>query len=44
MISKIELKIFQINLLELFTSLRLELLELILNFYSLRITFFLSNW
>jgi hypothetical protein len=37
MISKIEIKNFQINLI-------LELLELILKFYSLRITFFLSNW
>jgi hypothetical protein len=36
MISKIELKCFQINLmLDLFMCVRLELLELILNFYLL---------
>ncbi len=41
MISKIELKCFQINLvLELFMCLRLELLELFLKFYSLGITIF----
>ncbi len=42
-ISNIELKSFQINLiLELFMCLMLELLELLLNFYSLRTTFFVS--
>ncbi len=36
MISKIELKCFKINLMfELFMCLRLELLKLLLNFYSL---------
>jgi hypothetical protein len=41
MISKIELKCFQINLmLKLFMCLRLELLELFLNFYSLQVTLF----
>jgi hypothetical protein len=43
-ISKIELKCFQINLtLELFMCLRLELLELLFNFYTLGVTFFLSK-
>jgi hypothetical protein len=42
MISKTKLKSFQINLiLELFIHLMLELLELLLNFYSLGITIFL---
>jgi hypothetical protein len=42
MISKINLKNFQISLkLKLFMYLMLELLELLLNFYSLGITFFL---
>jgi hypothetical protein len=41
MISKILLKSFQINLiLELFMCLMLELLELLLVFYSLGVTFF----
>ncbi len=41
MISKIELKCFQINLmLELFMCLKLELLKLIKILYSLRVTFF----
>ncbi len=41
MISKIELKCFQINLmLELFMCLRLESLELFLKIYSLRVTFY----
>ncbi len=41
MISNIELKFFQMNLmLDLFVCLRLELLELLLNFYSLGVTFF----
>jgi len=45
MISKIELKRFQINLmLELFMLLRLELLELIKKIYSLRVTCFFSNF
>jgi len=45
MISKIELKRFQINLmLELFMRLRLELLELIKKIYSLRVTCFFSNF
>jgi len=44
-ISKIELKCFQINLtLELFMCLRLELLELLLNFYTLGVTFFLLKF
>jgi hypothetical protein len=41
MISKIELKCFQINLiLEIFLCLRLELLELFLKIYSLGVTCF----
>ncbi len=41
MISKIELKCFQIKLmLEMFMCLRLELLELLLKIYSLGVTFF----
>jgi hypothetical protein len=41
MISKIKLKCFQKTLkLELFTCLRLELLELVLNIYLLGVTFF----
>ncbi len=42
MISKIELKSFQINLmLEFFMCLMFKLLELLLNVYSLGVTFFL---
>jgi hypothetical protein len=42
MISNIEFKSFQINLmLELFICLMLESLVLLLNFYSLGVTFFL---
>ncbi len=45
MISNIELKSFQINfMLKLFMCLMLESLEFILNFYSLKVTFFLSNF
>jgi hypothetical protein len=41
MISKIKLRIFQVSLmLKFFICLILELLKLLLNFYSLRITFF----
>ncbi len=44
MISKIELKRFQINLmLELFMCLRLKLLELLFKNYSLGVTCFFSN-
>jgi hypothetical protein len=42
MISNIKLKIFQIKfMLELFMYLMLELLELLSNFYSLGVSFFL---
>jgi hypothetical protein len=44
MISKIELKFFQINLmLELFMCLRLELLYLFLKFLCIKNNFFFSN-
>jgi len=45
MISKIELKSFQINLmLELFMCLMFGLLLLLIKFYSLKVSFFLSNF
>jgi hypothetical protein len=45
MISKIDLKCFQINLmLELFICLRLDLLELFIKKLALGITFFFSNF
>jgi hypothetical protein len=43
MISKIEIECFQINLiLNLLMHLRLELLKLVLNIYSLGVTFFFN--
>jgi hypothetical protein len=44
MISKIQLKSFQINLmLKLVMCLRLELFKLFINFYSVGVTFSFSN-